>query len=165
MRWLEEFTVQMAILTSGRDNMTLKEKQERFITDFNELGDWFMQYEYLIALAGEKTTFKEAEKKEETRIKSCQSNVWVLLDYDGQRISVRADSDSLIIRGILGIIEQLLDGRTPEEIAAADINFIERTALKQQLLTDRFKGMVSVITKIKTFAAERSESRKTWKNM
>ncbi len=133
--------------------MTIEEKQESFIMDFNELNDWFMQYEYLIVLAGTMEELQETEKNEETRVSGCQSNVWVIVEYDGQKLKIRADSDSLIIKGILGIIVQLLDGNTPYEILKADICFIERTSLKQQLSTDRFKGMSAVIDRIRSCAS------------
>ncbi len=136
--------------------MSIDEKQDRIIKDFNELDDWFMQYSYLIELTSEMDEINESEKTEKTRVAGCQSNVWLILEYDGHGIKVKAESDSLIIKGILGIIVHLFDNQTPDEIKETNVNFIEQTALKHQLSTDRLNGMTTVINQIKDFAEKNS---------
>lgn len=132
--------------------MTIQEKQEQFITDFNELDDWFMQYSYLIELTTEMEELNESEKIEETRVAGCQSNVWVIIEYHDKKLRIKADSDALIIKGILSVIVHLFNNQTPDSILNTDIDFIEKTALKEQLSTDRFKGMMAVIDRIKYLA-------------
>ncbi len=132
---------------------TLAEEQEEFIRDFNEIGEWMFQHSCLLELTTEMKPLSEEEKTEETRIKGCQAKLWVLPEYKDGLICVRADSDALIVKGMIAVIVALFDERTPEEVCNAKIDFIERTSLKEQISTDRFNGMNKVIRLIQDFAA------------
>ena len=96
----------------------------------------------------------EDKRSESNRVKGCQSGVWLLLDYKDDSIKVQADSDALIIRGILAIVVSLLNERSPEEILAYEPRFIQETNIKNQISTDRFAGIHSVIRTIQDYAAK-----------
>lgn len=133
---------------------SIQEEQEEFIRDFNELADWMFQYSCLLELAADMESVRQEEKTEENLIPGCQAKLWVVLSFESGIVSVRADSEALIVKGIVAVIVALFDGHTPQEICEAKIDFLERTSLIQQISTDRFAGMQSVIRKIKTFARE-----------
>lgn len=132
--------------------MTIREKEQQFIDDFNELDDWFLQYEYLIEMICGVAELPEALRTGERRVAGCQSGVWLVMEHEDGRVRIRAHSDALIIRGILAVVVSLLDGRTPEEILNYEMHFVDATPLKEQMSTDRFRGMTAVIQEIKKFA-------------
>lgn len=127
-------------------------QEAAFISDFNELDDWLLQYEYLLELTALMEPVTAEEKNSANKVAGCQSNVWLVLNYDGGVVKIRAHSDALIIRGILAVLVDLLNGCTCAEILDYEMRFIERTALKSQLSTDRFKGMALVLQRLKAFA-------------
>lgn len=138
--------------------MTIKELENTYIEDINMLGDWFMQYEYLLELSVEMPKIPEEERSEKNKVKGCQSGVWLSLENNDGIISVGADSDALIIRGILSIVVSLLNNRKAEEIVSYEPRFISETNIKNQISTDRFNGINSVIRTVQDFAEEQLNS-------
>jgi cysteine desulfuration protein SufE len=134
--------------------MTASQLEDTFIDDLNTLGNWFLQYEYLLAISADMPRIETKERTPEHKVPGCQSGVWIVSEISDGKIRIRADSEALIIRGIISIYVQLLDGRTPEEILAFQPRFIEKTNIKKQISTDRFHGLNSVLSMIKDFAAE-----------
>ena len=134
-------------------DLSIEEAEQSYIDDLNTLEDWFLQYEYLLRISADLPHIPAERRTEEKRVRGCQSGVWLELEYDRGRVLVRADSEALIIRGILSIAVYLLNGRTPEEIAAYEPRYISETNIKKQISTDRFKGLSSVIDTVKAFAA------------
>lgn len=132
--------------------MTIREQEQNFIDDFNELNDWFLQYEYLIELTCGMQELEKDKRTERTRVAGCQSGVWLEMEIQDGTVLVRAYSDALIIKGMLAVIASLLSGRRAEEIAAYEMRFVDETPLKEQMSTDRFKGMSAVVNAIKDFA-------------
>ena len=136
------------------ETMTIRQLEDTFIEDLNMLEDWFMQYEYLLEISTELTPVPQEQRTEQNKVSGCQSGVWLLLSCENGKVTVLADSDALIIRGILAVIVSLLNERTPEEILAYHPRFIEETNIKKQISTDRFNGINSVIKSIQQFAAQ-----------
>lgn len=134
------------------ENMTIAELEDTFIEDLNMLGDWFLQYEYLLEISTDLPRIPEEKRSAENKVPGCQSGVWLLMSCEEGRVRVTADSDALIIRGILSVIVSLFDERTPEEIVAYVPRFIEETNIRQQITTDRFDGINSIINSIRNFA-------------
>lgn len=133
---------------------TIQELQDEFVRDFNEIGDWMFQYSSLLELIPDMKPLLPEEKNDDTLIHGCQAKLWVVTEYDESTglVSVRADSDALIVKGIVAVIVALFDERQPEEICEAKIDFLERTPLKNQISTDRFQGMQMVIGRIRDYA-------------
>lgn len=138
--------------TTAQIKPSIQYEQAEFIEDFNSLEDWMLQYECLLELTADMPPLQKEEKCEANRISSCQANLWLVLEFEDGSIRVRADSESLIVKGIAAVIVALFDNRTPEEICDAQISFLEDTPIKSQISTDRFNGMVGIIKKIKDFA-------------
>ena len=112
---------------------SIQELQDEFVRDFNEIGDWLFQYSSLLELIPDMKPVLPEEKNDATLIHGCQAKLWVITDYDRDRdlILVRADSDALIVKGIVAVIVALFDERHPSEICHAKIDFLDRTPLKE----------------------------------
>ena len=134
------------------ETLTIQQLEDTYIEDLNMLGDWFMQYEYLLEISAELPKIPEENRSEEYKEHGSQSGVWLNLSMETGKVHVLADSDALIIRGMLAVIVSLLDQRTPQEIISYKPRFLEETNLKQQISTDRFQGINSVITTIQQYA-------------
>ncbi len=132
--------------------LSIAEEQAEFIDDFNEIDDWMMQYSCLLELTADMEPVSDEEKNEQNKISGCQADLWIILSCENGIVHVRADSDSLIVKGIVAVIVALFDKRTPQEICGAHIDFLEKTPLKEQISTDRFHGMQTVIRKIQDYS-------------
>lgn len=133
--------------------MTIREQEDRLIEEFRDLGDWFSQYEYLLELTAQLPPIVADKRTDSHRIPGCQSGVWLWLDRTPQnRIRIWVDSDSLILKGILCLFVILFDNRPAAEIAQHHSTLVEQTVLKEQLSTDRFQGIQSVVRIIQDYA-------------
>ena len=135
------------------DKLSIAQAEQSYIEDLNMLGDWFLQYEYLLRISAPLPRIPPERRTEDKRVKGCQSGVWLELAYRGGRVFVAADSEALIIRGILSIAVYLLNGRTAQEIADYTPRYIEATEIRRQISTDRFNGLRSVIDTVRAFAS------------
>ncbi len=132
--------------------MTLNEKQDQIIEDFSVFDDWMDRYQQLIELGKELPPIDEKKKTESYLIKGCQSKVWLDgLLVDG-KIFFTADSDAIITKGIVALLIDVLSGRTPKEIIDADLYFIDKIGLKENLSPTRSNGLVSMIKQMKLYA-------------
>lgn len=136
----------------------MEEVKKQVVEDFSLYDEWLDKYEYLIELGKALENYPEEKKTDDRLIKGCQSRVW--LDYwvkDG-RIWFSADSDAIITKGIISMLISIYSGRTPEEIAGDDFEFVEEIGLKENLSPTRANGLASMIDKIKAVAAENVQS-------
>jgi cysteine desulfuration protein SufE len=132
----------------------LQEAKAAVIEDFSMYDEWLDKYEYLIDLGKNLEAYPEEKKTDEKLIKGCQSRVW--LDYEERdgRLWFRADSDAIITKGIISLLISVYSGRTPAEIAADDFSFIDQIGLKENLSPTRSNGLVSMISTIRSVAAQ-----------
>lgn len=135
-------------------------EEQKFIEEFNELEDWMFQYEYLLELAGGLEKLPGEFRSEAYRVKDCQSGVWLKTEISEDGIAnILADSEALIIKGLVAIPVSLLNGRSAEEISDYVPRFLDETQLHRQISTDRFKGILSVIDAIRHQAADKVRTR------
>jgi cysteine desulfuration protein SufE len=132
--------------------MTLNEVQDKIIDDFSLFDDWMDKYNLLIDLGKELPVIDPKFKVKDFLIEGCQSKVWLHPEYDGSIITFTADSDAIITRGIVALLIKVLSDRTPEEIMAADLYFIEKIGLRQNLSPTRSNGLLSMVRQIKLYA-------------
>lgn len=132
--------------------MTINEIQDKIIGEFSFFDDWMDKYNLLIDLGKELPVIDPKYKVKDFLIEGCQSKVWLHPEYDGKIITFTADSDAIITRGIVGLLIKVLSGRTPEEIIAADLYFIDRIGLRQNLSPTRSNGLLSMVRQMKLFA-------------
>lgn len=131
---------------------TIAEIQAEIIADFEMFDDWMQKYEYLIDLGKNLSPIKQEYKIDENLIKGCQSRVWLHAEVENEKIIFSADSDAIITKGIAAILISVLSKQKAEEIAKADLVFIDEIGLKEQLSQTRANGLVSMIKQMKLYA-------------
>ena len=131
---------------------TINELQDEVIEEFSDFDDWMDKYQMLIDLGNDLDVLDEKYKTEQNLIDSCQSRVWVQCDYEGGRLRLTADSDALIVKGIIALLIQVLSGHTPTEILGADLYFIDRIGLREHLSPTRSNGLLAMVKRIKGYA-------------
>lgn len=132
--------------------MTINEAQDSIIDEFSLFDDWMDKYNILIDMGKDVPVIDPKFKVKDFLIEGCQSKVWLHPDYNGKRITFTADSDAIITRGIVSLLIKVLSNRTPEEILAADLYFIEKIGLKQNLSPTRSNGLLSMVRQMKLYA-------------
>ncbi|MAO71593.1 MAG: Fe-S metabolism protein SufE [Flavobacteriales bacterium] len=131
---------------------TIKEIQEEILEDFDMFEDWMQKYEYLIDLGKELPSIDEKYKIEENLIKGCQSRVWLHAEENSGNIIFSADSDAIMTKGIVALLIRVLSGQSANDIAHADLDFINKIGLKEQLSATRANGLLSMIKQMKLYA-------------
>ncbi|SDC77391.1 SufE family protein [Williamwhitmania taraxaci] len=132
--------------------MTLEEIQEEIIDEFSVFDEWMDRYGYLIELGKSVPAIDVKFKTDQYVIKGCQSRVWVNAELKDGKIYFTADSDAIITKGIIALLIRVLSDRSPEEILAADLHFIDSIGLKENLSPTRANGLVAMIKQMKLFA-------------
>ena len=131
--------------------MTINEAQDELIEDFELFDEWESKYEYIIDLGKQLPKLDEQFKTDENIIKGCQSLVWLHAHMDGELLKFEADSDAIIVKGLVNMLVKVLSGHTPEEIAKADIYFMDRVGLHQHLAQTRSNGLASMLKQMKAY--------------
>jgi cysteine desulfuration protein SufE len=132
--------------------MTINEIQDEIIEEFSGLDDWMDKYQLLIDLGNEQAPLDEQYKTESNLIDGCQSRVWLQADYENGVIHFSAESDALIVKGIVSLLIRVLSDHTPKEILDADLYFIDEIGLKEHLSPTRSNGLLAMIKQIRSYA-------------
>jgi cysteine desulfuration protein SufE len=132
--------------------MTLQEIQEEIIEEFSVFDDWMDKYNYLIDLGKSLPQIDGKYKTTEYLISGCQSRVWLHAELADGKVVFTADSDAIITKGIIALLIRVLSGRTPGEIMDAELYFIDRIGLKENLTPTRSNGLVSMMKQMKLYA-------------
>ena len=126
--------------------------QDEIIEEFSGFDDWMDKYQLLIDMGSGQEPLPEEYKTEQNLIDGCQSRVWLQADYREGRVVFRAESDALIVKGIVDLLVRVLSGHTPQEILDADLYFIDRIGLKEHLSPTRSNGLVAMLKQMKMYA-------------
>lgn len=133
--------------------MTINEKQDEIIAEMSELDDWMDRYAYIIDLGNSLPPIAEEYKTPQNLIEGCQSRVWLHADLNGDgKVEFTADSDAIIVKGIISMLIEVLSGHTPQEILDADLYFIDRIGLSEHLSPTRSNGLLAMVKQIKMYA-------------
>ena len=132
--------------------MTINEIQDEIIEEFSGFDDWMDKYQLLIDLGNEQEPLDERYKTESNLIDGCQSRVWLQADYADGKIHFSAESDALIVKGIVALLIRVLSDHTPQEILDADLYFIEEIGLKEHLSPTRSNGLVAMVKQMRVYA-------------
>ena len=132
--------------------MTINEIQDEIIEEFSGFDDWMDKYQLLIDLGNEQPPLDEQYKTESNLIDGCQSRVWLVADYENGIIHFFAESDALIVKGIVSLLIRVLSDHTPQEILDADLYFIDEIGLKEHLSPTRSNGLLAMIKQIRSYA-------------
>ena len=131
---------------------TINELQDEVIEEFSDFTDWMDKYQLLIDLGNEQPPLDAKYKIESNRIDGCQSRVWLQADYTDGKIFFTAESDALIVKGIVALLIRVLSGHTPQEILDADLYFIDKIGLKDHLSPTRSNGLLAMVKQIRMYA-------------
>lgn len=133
--------------------MTINEIQDEIIKEFTEIEDWMDRYQLLIDLGEECDVLPAEEKNESNLIDGCQSRVWIVCDEGADGLlQFRAESDALIVKGIVTLLLRVVNGHTAQEILDADLYFIREIGLTEHLSPTRSNGLLAMIKRIKMYA-------------
>ncbi len=140
---------------------SINEAQEEIVEEFELLGDWTERYKYIADLGRGLAPFPEAQRQDENKVKGCQSQVWLHGHLDNGRVFFDADSDALIVRGLIALALRVYSGRTPEEILSTPPEFVNRIGMSDHLSANRANGLQAVIQQIKRYALAFSSRTET----
>ncbi len=132
--------------------MTINETQDQIIAEFSDFDDWMDRYQLLIDLGNEQEPLDPQYKTDQNLIEGCQSRVWLQADDEGGRLVFRAESDALIVKGIIALLIRVLSGHTPDEILSADLYFIDRIGLREHLSPTRSNGLLAMVKQMRMYA-------------
>ena len=133
--------------------MSIKDTQDEIIEEFEGLTDWMDRYAYIIDLGNTLPEFPEADKTPQNLIEGCQSRVWITHQRSADvKIHFQADSDALIVKGIVALLMRVLNDHTPDEILGADLYFVDKIGLKEHLSPTRSNGLVAMVKQIHNYA-------------
>lgn len=133
-------------------DMTINEIQDEIIEEFVQLDDWMDRYQLLIDLGEDSGTLEAADKNEQNLIDGCQSRVWLVCTEDDGVLTFRAESDALIVKGIVSLLIRVLSGHTAAEILAADLYFIREIGLAEHLSPTRSNGLLAMVKQMRMYA-------------
>ena len=132
---------------------SINETQDEIIEEFSELDDWMDRYQLFIDMGNEQKPLPAEEKNDQNLIDGCQSRLWLVCDQkDDGRLYFRAESDALIVKGIVSLLIRVLSGHTPDEILNADLYFIDRIGLRDHLSPTRSNGLLSMQKQMRMYA-------------
>ena len=126
--------------------------QEEIIEEFSMFDDWLDKYDYLISLSESLPVISSEHKTDEYIIEGCQSRVWVDARLEGGKVYYSADSDAIIIKGLLALLIRAMGGRTPQEIVDTELYFIDDIGLKENLSPTRGNGFLATIKQMRLYA-------------
>lgn len=132
--------------------MTINETQDRIIEEMSELDDWMDRYAYIIDLGNALPPIDEKYKTPQHLIEGCQSRVWLNAEMEDGKVVFTADSDAIIVKGIISMLIEVLSGHTPQEILDADLYFIPAIGLSEHLSPSRSNGLLAMVKQIKMYA-------------
>ena len=133
--------------------MTIEQRQQELIDEFSDIDDWMDRYGYIIDLGNALPEIDEAKKTPQNLIEGCQSRVWLDADMDDEgKVRFTADSDAIIVKGIISLLISVLNGHTPDEILDADLHFINDIGLGEHLSPTRSNGLLAMVKQMKMYA-------------
>ena len=131
---------------------TINEIQDSIIEEFSDFEDWLDRYQLLIDLGGEQDPLPQEYKTDNNLIEGCQSRVWLQADLVDGKVQFRAESDALIVKGIVSLLIKVYSGHTPDEILEVEPYFVEAIGLKEHLSPTRSNGLLAMIKQMKLYA-------------
>ena len=132
--------------------MSIKEKQEDIISEFEMFDDWMDRYQLLIDLGNSQEPLDEKYKTDQNLIEGCQSRVWLQADLVDGNVIFKAESDAIIVKGIIALLIEVLSGHTPDEIINSELYFIDKIGLHEHLSPTRSNGLLSMLKQMRLYA-------------
>jgi cysteine desulfuration protein SufE len=127
--------------------------QEEIVEEFALFDSWDEKYEYIIDMGKKLKPLEAVHKKDENKIRGCQSTVWMVSEYKEGKVYYRAESDAIIVKGLVSLLVRVLSGHSPKEIVDARLEFIDKIGMKQHLAQTRSNGLLSMVRQMKLDAS------------
>jgi len=134
------------------DHKKIEEIEAEIKEEFSLFDNWDDKYEYIIDLGKKLSPLEEKHKVDENRVRGCQSTVWLVADYKGGRVFYKAESDAVIVKGLISMLIRVLSGQTPDEIIQAKLNFIHEIGMTTHLAQTRSNGLLAMVKQMKNYA-------------
>ena len=131
---------------------TIKELQDEVIEEFSDFDDWMDKYQLLIDLGNEQEPLAPEYKNDQNLIDGCQSRVWLQADLVDGKVEFQAESDALIVKGIIALLIKVVSSHTPDEILENELYFIEAIGLKDHLSPTRSNGLLAMVKQMRMYA-------------
>ena len=131
---------------------TINQAQDNIIEEFSSFDDWFDRYNLIIEYGNSLSGLPESEHTKQNLIEGCQSNVWITAAYNDGVVHFEADSDAILVKGIVAMLLNVLNNHTPREILDADLYFIERIGLREHLSPTRSNGLLAMVKQMRAYA-------------
>ena len=135
-----------------KDHKTIGEIEEEIVEEFALFDSWDDKYEYIIDLGKKLPELDAKHKVDENKVRGCQSTVWLVARYEDGKMYYSADSDAVIVKGLISMLIRVLSGHTPDEIIAAPLEFIKRIGMTTHLAQTRSNGLLSMVKQMKNYA-------------
>ena len=131
---------------------SIEEIENEIVDEFSLFDSWDEKYEYIIDLGKKPAPLDEQYKKDENKVKGCQSTVWLVADYRDGRVYCKAESNSVIVQGLISLLIRVLSGQKPDDIVAAKLNFLNDIGMMTHLAQTRSNGLLSMLKQMKSYA-------------
>jgi len=133
-------------------DLSIAETEKEIIEEFALFDSWDDKYEYIIDLGKRLPPLDAKYKKDENRVRGCQSTVWLVADFRDGKLFYEAESDAIIVKGLISMLIRVLSGRTPDEIIEAKLDFIREIGMTTHLAQTRSNGLLSMVKQMKHYA-------------
>lgn len=131
---------------------SIEEIESEIVDEFSLFDSWDGKYEYIIDLGKKPAPLEEQYKKEENKVKGCQSTVWLVADYRNGRVYFKAESNSVIVQGLISLLIRVLSGQKPDDIVEARLEFLNEIGMMTHLAQTRSNGLVAMVKQMKNYA-------------
>ena len=131
---------------------TIEETEKEIVEEFALFDSWDDKYEYIIDMGKKLPPLEEQHKQDENKVRGCQSTVWLVADYKDGKIIYKADSDAVIVKGLISMLIRVLSGQSPDAIINAQLNFIKDIGMMSHLAQTRSNGLVAMVKQMKNYA-------------
>ena len=131
---------------------SIKETEREIVDEFSFLESWDDKYQYIIELGKKVQPLEEENKKDESRVRGCQSTVWLVADYRNGRVYFKAESNSTIVQGLISMLIRVLSGQKPDDIVEAKLDFLNEIGMMTHLAQTRSNGLLAMVKQMKNYA-------------
>lgn len=134
------------------EHKTIEKIEKEIVEEFSLFDNWDDKYEYIIDLGKKLPPLEDQYKKEENKVRGCQSTVWLVADYKDGKLFYKAESDAVIVKGLISMLIRVLAGQKPDDIVNARLDFIREIGMMSHLAQTRSNGLLSMVKQMKNYA-------------
>ena len=134
------------------EKLTIEETEKEIVEEFSLFDSWDDKYEYIIDLGKKLPPLEEQHKRDENKVRGCQSTVWLVADYEDGKVLYKAESDAVIVKGLISMLIRVLSGHKPDEIVNAKLDFINEIGMTSHLAQTRSNGLLAMVKQMKHYA-------------